>query len=188
MGFETLIGIDDIEDEPETAFLRIRLEREVREEAPWIPRGSEGPALEESRRGCCIQRFECSVSVLVIHSFEVKRRGWRQGVCKCARPVFCQVETKMSRIITMREPEGLSFMMSIRIVLPERSFPFLPPGVLSPTSRMVASRSMRPALRKALVAMDLEPAGGAETDMIVHQEVCLIGLSRSRTKSRWWTV
>ena len=38
--------------------------------------------------------------------------------------------------------------------------PFLPPG-LSKASRMVASLSISPALRRALVAMAFEPAEGA---------------------------
>jgi len=59
---------------------------------------------------------------------------------------------------------GLSFVRSsILVVLPERSLPFLPPGV-SVASRIGASRSIKPALRKALAAIALLPGTGAEAD------------------------
>lgn len=67
-------------------------------------------------------------------------------------------------VITMRVPAGLSFVKSITLVVrPERVFPFLPPG-LSPTSRICVSLSMSPALRKALLAMDLAPGTGADAE------------------------
>lgn len=51
----------------------------------------------------------------------------------------------------------------------ERIPPFLPPG-LSVASRIVASRSIRPAPRKAVVAIDLLPdvAGCVERDIAMN--------------------
>lgn len=88
-----------------------------------------------------------------------------------APPSSLSKEMKIS-VITMREPIGLSLEMSPnRAVRPERSLPFLPPG-LSPTSRICASRSMSPALRRALAAIVLLPGAGADAekrDMLVQR-------------------
>ena len=66
----------------------------------------------------------------------------------------------------------LSFVRSIkRDARPERILPFLPPGLLSVMSRIVASRSMSPALRSAFAAIALPPGAGAgeeKTDMGGH--------------------
>jgi len=64
-------------------------------------------------------------------------------------------------------------------VLVERILPFLPPA-LSVASRIVASRSMRPTLRKAVVAIDLPCVTDCvERDIAVYQ----VGF-RSRYKWR----
>lgn len=101
--------------------------------------------------------FECSVSCC--HGNEEKGDGDR--ACRCA--LLPMKENEIS-VITMRVPIGVFFVKSsARVVLPERVLPFLPPG-LSPTSRICVSLSMSPALRKALLAMDLVPGTGAEVE------------------------
>ena len=60
-------------------------------------------------------------------------------------------------IFTVREPKGFSMLMSdVLVVLVERTLPFLPPA-LSVASRIMESRSIRPALRRAVEVIPLPP-------------------------------
>jgi len=79
----------------------------------------------------------------------------------------------------LRDPGVLSMVYSEILceVLPERVLPFLPPG-LSLASRMVVSRSMRPALRSALPTMAREPGTGADAEDIATQ--------REVVDEWWW--
>lgn len=73
-------------------------------------------------------------------------------------------------IFTVREPKGLSMLMSnVLAVLVERSLPFLPPA-LSVASRIMESRSISPAPRRAVVAIALPPGvcDWAESDIAVN--------------------
>lgn len=77
-------------------------------------------------------------------------------------------------IITVRGDEVLSLFMSSKRL--DLDLPFLPPA-MSVASRITESRSIRPALRRALTASDL-PLGDADcvdTDIAIRsvQTCCL---------------
>lgn len=79
-------------------------------------------------------------------------------------------------------PAADSLYSSIGLGRCERIFelPFLPPG-LSPISRIGVSRSMRPALRSALVARVLDPGAGEGLENIeVVLSVGQVASMRSR--------
>lgn len=96
----------------------------------------------------------------------------------------------MSSIITidLLGPEVESLNASIGRVLCERilDVPFLPPE----TSRMGASRSIKPALRSALLAIARDPGAGVGLENIVFVPMVAVpGVAqvgcRYRQRTRW---